>query len=89
MNDYHELLQDFICSLSIRVARDMFALLSVQNVMVLAVLEGNTVLSVRFGRDSLAKVKFGMIDPSDTVSKFTHSMSFDRMRGFLPVSRLL
>ena len=85
----HALLQDFVCSLSIRVARDMFALLPVQNVMVHAVLDGNTVLSVRFDRDNLAKVKFGMIDPSDTVSKFTHSMSFDRMRGFLPVSRLL
>ena len=87
--EYNDLLQDFVCSLSIRVARDMFALLPVQNVMVHAVLDGNTVLSVRFDRDNLAKVKFGMIDPSDTVSKFTHSMSFDRMRGFLPVSRLL
>ncbi len=87
--EYNDLLQDFVCSLSIRVARDMFALLPVQNVIVHAVLDGNTVLSVRFDRDNLAKVKFGMIDPSDTVSKFTHSMSFDRMRGFLPVSRLL
>ncbi len=87
--EYNDLLQDFVCSLSIRVARDMFALLPVQNVMVHAVLDGNTVLSVKFDRDNLAKVKFGMIDPSDTVSKFTHSMSFDRMRGFLPVSRLL
>ncbi len=87
--EYNDLLQDFVCSLSIRVARDMFALLPVQNVVVHAVLDGNTVLSVKFDRDNLAKVKFGMIDPSDTVSKFTHSMSFDRMRGFLPVSRLL
>ena len=87
--EYNDLLQDFVCSLSIRVARDMFALLPVQNVIVHAVLDGNTVLSVKFDRDNLAKVKFGMIDPSDTVSKFTHSMSFDRMRGFLPVSRLL
>ena len=87
--EYNDLLQDFVCSLSIRVARDMFALLPVQNVIVHAVLDGNTVLSVKFDRDNLAKVKYGMIDPSDTVSKFTHSMSFDRMRGFLPVSRLL
>ena len=87
--EYNDLLQDFVCSLSIRVARDMFALLPVKNVLVHAVMNAQTVLSVKFDRSSLEKVQFGMIDPSDTVSKFAHSMSFDRMRGFLPVRRLM
>ena len=86
--EFNDLLQDYVCSLSIRVARDMFALLPVKSVIVHAVDEGKTILSVRFDRDKLAKVQFGTIDPSDTVCAFTHSMSFDRMRGFLPVSRL-
>ncbi len=36
--EYNDLLQDFVCSLSIRVARDMFALLPVSDVVVHAVL---------------------------------------------------
>ncbi len=85
---YHELLQDFICSLSIRVARDMFALLPVSRTVVHAMLGDQTVLSVSFDRGTLNTVKFGFVDPSDTISKFPHNMWFNAQNGFAPVERL-
>ena len=85
---YHELLQDFICSLSIRIARDVFALLPVHHTVVHAMLDGQTILSVDFDRDSLARVKFGFVDPSDTIAKFPHNMWFNAQNGFAPVERL-
>lgn len=85
---YHDLLQDFVCSLSIRVARDMFALLPVNHTVVHAVIDDQTILSVDFDRSTLSQVKFGFVDPSDTISKFRHNMSFYSQAGFLAVERL-
>ena len=85
---YHNLLQDFVCSLSIRVARDMFALLPVRRTIVNTVLDGQVILSVDFDREFLSVVKFGFIDPSETVERFPHAMNFNADTGFAPVSPL-
>lgn len=85
---FNDLVQDFVCSLGIRIARDIFALLPVNRTIVHAVLDDTTVLSVDFDRETLSKVKFGMIDPSDTVSKFPCNMSYNMQNGFSPVERL-
>ncbi len=86
---YHNLLQDFVCSLSIRVARDMFALLPVRRTIVNTVLDGQVILSVDFDREFLSVVKFGFIDPSETVERFPHAMNFNADTGFAPVSPLI
>lgn len=86
---YNNLLQDFICSLSIRVARDIFALLPVQHTVVNAVMDGQVILSVDFDRDTLSRVKFGFIDPSDTVQRFPHAMQYTPETGFYPVNPLV
>ena len=86
--EYNDLLQDFICSLSIRIARDMFALLQINHTIIHAVMDDNTVLSVDFDRNTLSKVKYSFVDPSDTVEKFRTNMNFNQSSGFLPVSRL-
>ena len=86
--EYNDLLQDYVCSICIRIARDMFALLPVSNTIIHAVKNTETVLSVDFDRTNLSKVKFGFIDPSDTVSRFRHNMNFDIGRGFLSVDRI-
>ena len=85
---FNDLTQDFVCSMAIRIARDMFALLPVNRTVVHAVLDGVTVLSVDFDRATLSKVKFGMIDPSDVMGKFAHNMSFDLQNGFGAADRL-
>ena len=85
---YNFLLQDFVCSVCIRIARDMFALLPINHVIVHAVMNGDTVVSVDFDRAKLSKVKFGYIDPSDTVSTFNCRMSFTENSGFSAVNQL-
>ena len=86
--EYNLLLQDYVCSISIRIARDMFALLPIRNTIVHTVLNEKTILSVDFDRESLSKVKFGYIDPSETLRQFMHKMDFDELVGFSPVSQL-
>ena len=87
-SEYNLLLQDYVCSVCIRIARDMFALLPIRNTIVHSVLDGKTILSVDFDRQSLSKVKFGYIDPSDTLQQFKHNMDFNETNGFTPVSNL-
>ena len=86
--EYNDLLQDYVCSTCIRIARDMFALLPIETTVVHATLNGNTVVSVSFDRNSLSKIKFGYIDPSDTLSKFKHNMDYSPSRGLLPVRNI-
>ena len=85
---YFELLQDYICSCALRTARDIFALLPVSKVIVHAVSEGDTILSVEFERRILLKLKFQGCDASNLVSQFKHNMIFNRQSGFSPVDRL-
>ena len=86
---YNNLLQDFVCSLSIRIARDMFALLPVRHTVVNTVMDGQVILSIDFDRDTLSRVKFGFIDPSETVQRFPHAMQFTPDTGFYPVNTLI
>jgi len=86
--EYNSILQDFICSTAIRIARDIFSLLPVENAIVHADLRGSTVLSADFDRATMSKIRFGMIDPSDTMARFRCSMDFDPTTGFGSVDRL-
>lgn len=86
--EYYDLLQDYICSVTIRAARDTFALLPVNYVTVNAVDGGKTVLSVSFDRPNFQKLRFGMSDPSDIVESFEHNMKFSATKGFSPVKEL-
>jgi len=95
---YYELVQDYVSSCTIRVARDIFALLPVKRVYVHAVEKridtqtGHpaevTILSVLFVRDILEKLNFDLIDPSDALSNFKHNMKFLKTAGFQPVDRV-
>jgi hypothetical protein len=85
---YNLLLQDYVCSVCFRIARDMFSLLPIKNTIVYAILDGKTIVSVDFDRQILSKVKFGYIDPSDTFEQFKHNMDFNENSGFSTVSNL-
>ena len=85
---FNDLLQDFVCSTCIRIARDMFALLPVAYVVVHAVLGEDTVVSVLFDRDTMSQIKFGYVDPSDVMERFRHNMDFKSATGFAPVERI-
>ena len=79
--------QDYVCSVAIRIARDIFALLPVQNVVVHATSDGNDILSVCFDKKTFSCLKFNFIDPSETINKFNHNMNFGN-DGFGTIDRI-
>ena len=74
--------QDYVCSVSIRIARDMFALLPVQKVVVHATDKNIAILSVCFDKKIFLDLKFNFINPSETINKFIHNMDFNTISGF-------
>lgn len=95
---YLDLVQDYVCSCVLRVARDMFAILPVNNVLIHArdsftdTAVGNTevidILSVAITRESLGNLNFDAIDPSDAMQNFVHAMKFLKTKGFQPITRV-
>ena len=98
-SEYYELVQDYVASTILRVARDSFALLPIQKVIIHAVdcqlntATGNedeiTIVSVKIKRDALMTINFERIDPSDCLSGFEINEKFRKTTGFAPVDRLL
>ena len=96
---YFDLMQDYVASTTIRIARDAFALLPVDTVIVHAVdnilntatgyEEELTLLSVKFTREKLMSLNLAMVDPSDALSGFECNMKFKKTQGFDPVNRVL
>lgn len=95
---YYGLYQDYVCSCAIRVAREIFALLPTELVIVTIIgeilntktghLEDMPILSVAFPKVSLGKLNFDMLDPSDAMDNFVHNMKFIKTKGFNPVDKL-
>ncbi|WP_422122318.1 DUF4236 domain-containing protein [Planococcus sp. X10-3] len=95
---YYDILQDYVCSCAIRIARDMFAILPFDTVVVHAMDEildtstGKTetlpVLSVRFDKTALNSLNFEAIDCSDSMVNFEHNMKFKKTQGFAPVEKI-
>jgi hypothetical protein len=95
---YYGLYQDYVCSCAIRVAREIFALLPTEIVLVTIIgeilntktghLEDMPVLSVAIPKDTLETLNFDMLDPSDGMDNFVHNMKFIKTKGFNPVEKL-
>jgi hypothetical protein len=85
-----ELYQDYICSCVLRVARELFALLPIETILISASVETfdtstgqsteRPILSVAISRTTIHSINFDMIDPSDAIMKMPH-------RGELKASR--
>lgn len=83
---FHEIYQDYLCGCVLRVAREVFALLPVDVVILTAqavsldsrtgMEEEQPVLSVAFTRSKMAALNFERLDPSDTVESFLHRCDF-------------
>lgn len=97
----HELYQDHICSCMLRVARETFALLPAETLLITASVDNTDpasgrraeqpVLSAVFTRDRLAALDFERLDPSDAVDTFTHRGDFKASRktaAFAPIFAL-
>lgn len=95
---YYELYQDHICSAILRVAREIFAHLPVDRVRINALskivnsqtghLEDSIILSVIIPRETLKTLNLKLIDPSDSMNNFIHTMSFRKTLGFKIVEKV-
>lgn len=94
---FQEIYQDYICSCMLRVARETFALLPIEILIVTvwtSLAESGTapVLSAAFTRPGLEKLDFDSLDPSDAVELFTHRGAFKASRkagAFQPIIPLV
>lgn len=94
----YELYQDYVCGAVLRVARELFALLPIEMVLVTAVgtllntqtghMEEQPVLSIMIPRKTLSILNFELIDPSVSMDNFVHRMSFKKTKGFEGVTRI-
>lgn len=79
------ILQDFVCGISLSIARDIFYLLPVENIYVDAEDNGMDVLSVCFDQTRFSRLDLSTLDASDTVRLFRHRMKWTPERGFEPI----
>jgi hypothetical protein len=98
---FHELYQDYICSCVLRVAREVFALLPVDALLITASADSTDlrtalpveqpVLSAFMARTALAGLDFERLDPSDAMESFLHRGDFKASRktgAFAPIAPL-
>lgn len=92
---FFELYQDYVCSAVLRVSRELFALLPINMIVINAIgellntstgyFERQPILSVLIPRDTLERLNFELLDPSDSLDNFVHNMSFKQTKGFSPI----
>ncbi len=97
-SQYNDIAQDYVCSCSIRIAREVFALLPVDFLLVNVEQEmfdsstGNneqtTIMSILYIRDGFNNINFEKIDPSDFCGRFKTNINFTKTGGFKPVKEI-
>lgn len=96
---YYDLVQDYVASTILRVARDSFALLPINTVLIHAcdnvintatgMEEEMTLVSARITREQTERINFELVDPSDCLGLFESNCNFKKTSGYTPVDRLL
>jgi hypothetical protein len=98
---FHEIYQDYVCGCMLRVAREVFAMLPVEMVLVTAsadLLDSRTghtsaqpVLSAAMPRAIIAKLNFEQLDSTEALDNFRHRGDFKATRKsgvFQPITPL-
>jgi hypothetical protein len=98
VGQFYEIYQDYVCGCVLRTARELFAALPVDAVIVTAKgevlntanghVEVQPIVSAAIPRRTLVRLNFDALDPSDSLRNFTHRMEFKKTKGFLPVRRI-
>lgn len=94
---YLALYQDYISSCVLRIAREVFAILHINQVLINVYdfsqadspPKRGCVLSARVHRQNLTRLNFETIDCSDTIETFEHNMNYLKTKGFRLVGELL
>ena len=95
---FNALYQDYVCSALLRVARELFAILPIEMVIIHAVgellntstghFEKQTILSVCMPKETIQRLNFELLDPSDSLENFVHQMNFKQTKGFSPIKKI-
>ena len=95
---YNELYQDYVCSATLRVGREVFAILPVEEIIITAkgdILNNSTgriekqpLLSILLIKETMNKINFDLVDPSDCMSNFKHNMVLKKTQGMFPVEEI-
>lgn len=82
----------------LRIAREFLGLLPVNEMIITGIddllnkatghLEECPILSVLVVRDTLDRLNFQKLDPSDAMASFLHRMSFKKTAGFCAIERI-
>ncbi len=64
-----DIYEDYVSGITLKAARDIFALLPLWQVEVTALEEGQTILNAKFQRDTFETLNFDKLDASDTIRK--------------------
>lgn len=96
--DYYEIIQQYVSSLAIRIARNIFGLLPIKTVIIntknnildtsIGEIKNITILSVKIDRNTLNGLNFDLINPFDAMSNFEHNVRFLKTKGFQPVEKI-
>jgi hypothetical protein len=95
---FNELYQDYVCGGLLRIARETLAYLPVQMVAVHAMtemvntttghLEEVPIVSAILPPETMDKLNFETLDPSDSMQNFVHNMKFSKTNGFSQVDKV-
>lgn len=98
-SNYNELYQDYVCSVVLRIAREIFALVPINEIVITAkdeMLDSKTgyknleiILSVFIVRNTIESLNLNNIDPSDSMQNFIHNMNFKKTTGFSSVKQVV
>lgn len=95
---FNEIYQDYVCSVVLRVANEIFSILPDDKLIINAEdhllnkstghLEPQSLLSVYITRDGVSRLNMEYIDPSDAMNNFIHNVNFKKTKGFGPVNEV-
>lgn len=95
---FNELYQDYVASVALKVAGDLFRMLPLEEVFVTCEAdmlnsangykERTPILSVHFVRSTMFALNMKSLDPSDAMANFNHAMKFSRTKGFAQIDPL-
>jgi hypothetical protein len=96
--EYHELYRDYVCSVTLRIAREFLAVVPIDIITITASAEllntstgqvqQEPILSAAIARDTLKKINFELVRPADCFSNFVHNMNFKKLSGVSPTTKL-
>lgn len=94
----NEIYQDYVCSLILRLSREIIAILPLEKFIINAFddlintstgyLEKQIVVSALISADTINKINFNAIDASDCMKNFVHNMKYSKTKGFTAISQI-